>query len=322
MANYKELEGFGVQTLATDPDSAGWIGSIFYNSTSGTFKTVKPGGMAAGTWASAASLNTARSSAAAAGIYTAGLVFGGTPPTIANTEAYNGTSWSEQNDLSTTGYNMLGCGLQNGALRHGGYNGSYLNVTEEYNGTSWATGNITPVNIDSHTGSFGTQTSALAVSGNQSPGPSTKVNVFAYDGTDWTVSASVNTAKEAAGGFGTTTSALVTGISGQGTESWNGTSWTEVAEKNTDRALYGGASGTGNTDGLVYGGTPPTTGKTEFWNGTSWTELADMATSRTTAGVGNSSVNALAASGLIPPVTSATEEWTVPDVVINTLTTS
>ena len=43
---------------------------------------------------------------------------------------------------------------------------------------------------------FGTQTSALAVSGNQSPGPSTKVNVFAYDGTDWTVSASVNTAKK------------------------------------------------------------------------------------------------------------------------------
>jgi hypothetical protein len=45
MANYKELEGFGVQTLATDPDSPGWVGSIFYNSTSGTFKTVKPGGV-------------------------------------------------------------------------------------------------------------------------------------------------------------------------------------------------------------------------------------------------------------------------------------
>jgi hypothetical protein len=45
MANYKELEGFGVQTLATDPDTPGWIGSIFYNSTSGTFKTVKPGGV-------------------------------------------------------------------------------------------------------------------------------------------------------------------------------------------------------------------------------------------------------------------------------------
>jgi hypothetical protein len=92
---------------------------------------------------------------------------------------------------------------------------------------------------------------------------------------------------------------------------------------NTDRALYGGASGTGNTDGLVYGGTePPTTGKTEFWNGTSWTEVADMATSRTTAGVGISNVNALAASGLIPPVTSATEEWTVPDILVKTFTTS
>jgi hypothetical protein len=55
MANYKELEGFGVQTLAADPDTPGWVGSIFYNSTSGTFKTVKPGGAPAGTWASGGS---------------------------------------------------------------------------------------------------------------------------------------------------------------------------------------------------------------------------------------------------------------------------
>jgi hypothetical protein len=45
MANYKELEGFGVQTLATDPDTPGWVGSIFYNSTEGVFKVVKPGGV-------------------------------------------------------------------------------------------------------------------------------------------------------------------------------------------------------------------------------------------------------------------------------------
>ena len=49
MANYKELEGFGVQTLAADPDNTSWVGSIFYNSTSGTFKTVKPGGIAVAT---------------------------------------------------------------------------------------------------------------------------------------------------------------------------------------------------------------------------------------------------------------------------------
>jgi hypothetical protein len=59
MANYKELEGFGVQTLATDPDSAGWVGSIFYNSTSGTFKVVKSGGIAVATWSSGGDLSTA-----------------------------------------------------------------------------------------------------------------------------------------------------------------------------------------------------------------------------------------------------------------------
>jgi hypothetical protein len=37
MANYKELEGFGVQTLAADPDTPGWVGSIFYNSTERSF---------------------------------------------------------------------------------------------------------------------------------------------------------------------------------------------------------------------------------------------------------------------------------------------
>jgi hypothetical protein len=60
MANYKELEGFGVQTLAADPDNPGWVGSIFYNSTEGVFKTVKPGGLPAGTWASGGNLNTGR----------------------------------------------------------------------------------------------------------------------------------------------------------------------------------------------------------------------------------------------------------------------
>jgi hypothetical protein len=33
---------------------------IFYNSTSGTFKVVKPGGVTAGTWSSGGDLNTGR----------------------------------------------------------------------------------------------------------------------------------------------------------------------------------------------------------------------------------------------------------------------
>jgi hypothetical protein len=52
MATYKGIQGFGVETLASDPTEPGSVGQIFYNSTSGTFKTVKPGGVPVGTWAS------------------------------------------------------------------------------------------------------------------------------------------------------------------------------------------------------------------------------------------------------------------------------
>ena len=288
MAKYSNIKGFTVQTLTSD---------------------TAPSVVSTGSWSSGGSLNTARLQGGAAGTYTAGLVFGGNTPTTTNlTEEYNGSAWSVQNVMGTTGGNLLGCGTQTAALRSGGYNGSYLNVTEEYSGASWATSNTMPVSIDSHTGSFGTQTAAYAVTGNQSPGPSTKVGVYAYNGASWTTGTSVNTAKEAAGGFGTTTSGLVT-ANNQGTEVWNGSAWTEVAEKNTARTLFGGASGTSGSDGIVIGGTPPTTGKTEFWDGTSWTELADMSTARTTMGVGNSSINALGAGGG-PSATAVTEEWT------------
>jgi hypothetical protein len=62
MATYKGIQGFGVETLASDPTEPGSVGQIFYNSTSGTFKVVKPGGAPVGTWASVVDLNTARGS--------------------------------------------------------------------------------------------------------------------------------------------------------------------------------------------------------------------------------------------------------------------
>jgi hypothetical protein len=98
MANYKELEGFGVQTLATDPDTPGWIGSIFYNSTSGTFKTVKPGGAPAGTWASGGTMNVTRGNDGASGgtsvndaIVTTGYT--GTALSL-SAETYDGSAWT------------------------------------------------------------------------------------------------------------------------------------------------------------------------------------------------------------------------------------
>ena len=77
MATYKEIKGVTVQTRSEDP-------------------TVN-----AGTWASGGDLNTGRNEGGGAGIQTAALVFAGvTPAQTANTESYDGTSWTEVNNMT------------------------------------------------------------------------------------------------------------------------------------------------------------------------------------------------------------------------------
>ena len=82
------------------------------------------------------------------------------------------------------------------------------------------------------------------------------------------------------------------------TETWNGSSWTEVAEFNTARnaqggagtqtlaLMYGGASNPGAYVGL-----------TESWDGSSWTEVADMASGRGYAASGGTGTAAFMAGG-------------------------
>ena len=68
-----------------------------------------------------------------AGTATEGLVFGGTqdPPNLANTEEYNGTSWTEVADLSTARGYTGGHGTQPLALASGGTNPTTA-ATEEF----------------------------------------------------------------------------------------------------------------------------------------------------------------------------------------------
>jgi hypothetical protein len=176
MANYKELEGFGVQTLATDPDTPGWVGSIFYNSTSGTFKTVKPGGITAGTWASGGDLNTSRRDAGGAGTQTAAQLFFGqnaTPTFVAFNEYYDGTSWSEQVDGNTARAYGGGLGLtQTASLYAGGYSTVPHANNEVWNGSSWTEVNdlnTARENLDNATA--GSSTAGL-IFGGYSPGDS------------------------------------------------------------------------------------------------------------------------------------------------------
>jgi hypothetical protein len=309
MANYKELEGFGVQTLAADPDTPGWVGSIFYNSTEGVFKVVKPGGVTAGTWSSGGSLNTARTGvgAGATGTQDAALVMGGfSPPgsTTTATESYNGSTWTT---LPAT-----------------------LNTARMEGGSTGTT--TAAIFFQGRSPSAGTFSAALTFGG----GPDAvgyRNTTESWNGTSWTSANTLNTTRTAIAGTGTQTAAL--GIVGEiptppyGTtavESWDGTNWTTITGTNTP-SNFRAASGI-QTSALTFGGNqPPGSSRlalTEFWNGTSWTELADLSTARTELGGAGTSISALAMAGstAAPAATAATEEWNAPDLVINTLTTS
>ena len=80
MAEYKAIHGFTVQNRTSDPLASGVPGA---------------------TWSSGGALNTGRNNGGAAGTsQNAGLAFGGNGAK-AVTESYNGTAWTELNDLNT-----------------------------------------------------------------------------------------------------------------------------------------------------------------------------------------------------------------------------
>jgi hypothetical protein len=104
------------------------------------------------------------------------------------TESWNGTSWTEVNDLNTARKKLGGAGTQPAALAFGGLiaTPALTGVTESWNGTSWT--EVNDLNtIRAELGGAGTQTAALAIGGNGEPGLfTTKTETESWDGTSWT----------------------------------------------------------------------------------------------------------------------------------------
>jgi len=91
-------------------------------------------------WTEGNNINNARNSGAGIGTTTAGLIFGGTPPTPSlgvHTESYNGTSWTETNNLNVGRYGIGGSGLQTAGLAIAGGTPTWVASTEQWDGTSW-----------------------------------------------------------------------------------------------------------------------------------------------------------------------------------------
>ena len=115
MSEYKGIKGFQVQTRTEDPTD-GIAGDFYYNSTTGQFKTINSGGAPIGTWSSVASLNLARDSGAGVGTTTAAFFAGGNASGKKDeTETWNGSAWTEGNNLNTAKSHIRGAGVTTSA---------------------------------------------------------------------------------------------------------------------------------------------------------------------------------------------------------------
>ena len=333
MGTYKGIKGFKVESLGSDPTLI--QGDIWYNTASNAYKyTANVGAWATGT-AYPVGLTYWPGGAGTATSCVVWKGYGGDPPGpgyIKYSNEFNGTAWSNQQDLnSNVGAYQSGFGTETAAVAGGGYTsvgGTAYNSTEEYNGVGWTSVN-NMLNTMAMRGGVGTQTAGIEYGGAPMTTPPPSNLVEEYDGTNWTVAATLTnprtentphtggsqTAAMAVGGSTPPQIALV--------EEYNGTGWTERGDINTPRSGMGGSGTTASM--IVYGGNP-VTGVTESWDGSAWTEIADLATARYAgASAGTTSTSALAILGgpIGPPSAfgANVEEWTVADAA-KTVTTS
>ena len=275
-------------------------------------------------WSAGGALNTGRLKHGGAGIQTATLVFGGvtTPPSVYQTvnESYDGTSWTEEADLSTARYNGgNGCGTQTSALYSGGWNGSNLDNTEEWNGTSWTAGTAYPTIIRDFP-LVGTQDAALGFGGYTPPvGSATPGLANSYNGSTWTSVTAMNTGRANLTGGGIQTYAIGAGgyrtptlAPTANTEIWDGTSWTESADLATARrSLAGSKSGTASAFLGCTGytaGSPAGVSLTEEYNFSSttvtpaaWSSGGALNTGRLNVSMGGTQTAGIVLGGHISP---------------------
>ena len=136
MTKYKDIIGTDIQVVTTDPTEV--TGQVLYNSDEGELKTRNQ--FIGNSWSTGGNMNTARDYLASSGqgTQTSTIAFGGSTPSVtAVTESWNGSSWTEVNDLNTARQMLAGAGTATSALGFGGTTGSLTGVTESWNGSSW-----------------------------------------------------------------------------------------------------------------------------------------------------------------------------------------
>ena len=234
--------------------------------------------------------------------------------------------WRTGNTSPYTALGMGGVGSQTAALIFGGEGppGAEVNTAVSYNGTTFT--GVNNMNEQRQISqNFGTSTSAIAAGGELNRGPPGVLGYTeSWDGTNWTETTDINTARRTGGGSGSSSTSGIIFGGGEhpsynaNTESWNGSAWTEVGDLPTGQG--GSSAGDSATAALMFGGpinpSPPyISDVTVAYNGSTWTAVNSLNTSRRIGPRGssvgaNSNGGAFYAGGLTPGgAQSVTETW-------------
>ena len=227
-----------------------------------------------------------------AGMYAGGRgSFPSTAPavTVSNVEEYDGSSWSEVNNLPESKAMFGAVGTQTAAFVFGGYGGpgagpnpgpggSPKSAALNYDGTNWTASPYSLPSAVAYLTGVGTSTAALSIGGHPASQTCNE-----YDGEGWTAGGSMTTGRHNSSAFGTQTAAIVAGGAPGASvevdaESYNGTSWTAAANLIVNKG-QAGTAGT-QTDGLVFLGNAANPTNTIGWNGTSWFTQPSTSTAR------------------------------------------
>ena len=299
-AAVEEYNGSGWSTAPSLNTARGGLGSskngsqtamLVFGGTSNSTATESFNGSA---WTTTPnSLTTGKSQTSGAGTQGSALNAGRWgPPMIGNTEEWDGSSWSEQEDLNTARGDMACFGTQTAAIFAGGNSSSppnYRNLAEQYDGSSWTV--LPTLNTARGAGGSGagSTTSGLVFGGN-TPGPAASNASESWDGTSWTNTPNLAEAGARVGNGATGSAALAVGdypITGV-TEEYNSSTntitagaWASAPAIGTGRYLLGYGTNTPTSAAIIFGGQSTTsTSNTETFDGSSWSEQPDMNTAR------------------------------------------
>ena len=293
----------GQNTLKAAPDnstglSMGGYGTSSYIATSQEFN-ITANVITGAAWASGGLMGTGRyqGNGQNVGTKNAGMYSGGqgsypsTAPavTVSNVEEYDGSSWSEVNNMPESKAMFGAVGTQTAAFVFGGYGGpgagpnpgpggSPKSAALNYDGTNWTASPYSLPSAVAYLTGAGTSTAALSIGGHPA-----LTTCNEYDGEGWTAGGSMTTGRHNSSAFGTQTAAIVAGGAPGASvevdaESYNGTSWTAAADLIVNKG-QAGTAGT-QTDGLVFLGNAANPTNTIGWNGTSWFTQPSTSTAR------------------------------------------